>query len=208
VTGERVTGGAEIEPGETGGLPWRRFVAVLVLVALDLWTKSAVFGWLDFELEGAARDVHGHWRYTLVEPWLGLMLSCNPGAAFGNFGDYPHLLVAGRVVAIAVLAWVLLRADPGQRSSFVAVVLVLAGAAGNLADNLGLGCADPEHPYGLVRDFLDVWFVSEAWGWDWHFPTFNLADSCISVGAGLWILSGLLRREDAADPDVPDGDGA
>ena len=38
-----------------------------------------------------------------------------------------------------------------------------------------------------MRDFIDVYF----YGWDWHFPTFNIADSCITVGAILLLLSGL-----------------
>ena len=40
---------------------------------------------------------------------------------------------------------------------------------------------------GLVRDFIDVYFGL----WDWHFPTFNVADSCISVGAVLLLISSL-----------------
>lgn len=182
------------DAGVRSGWPWGRFLAVALLVALDLWSKAAVFGWLDFDVEGAARDPHGHWRYTVVEPWLGFMLSCNRGAAFGNFGDFPYLLVGGRIVAIGVLGYLVWRADPRHRVSFVAMTLVLAGAVGNLCDNLGLGCIEDDHPFGLVRDFIDVWFVSEAWGWDAHFPTFNVADSCISVGAVLWVLSGFFHR--------------
>lgn len=187
---------------ERTGLPWGRFLAVLLLVALDLWTKAAAFGWLDFEVEGAAHDVHGHWRYTVVEPWLGIMLSCNRGAAFGNFGDFPYLLVGGRVLAIGVLGFLVWRADRRHRASFVAMTLVLAGAIGNLCDNLGLGCVEDDHPFGLVRDFIDVWFVSEAWGWDWHFPTFNVADSCISVGAVLWVLSGFFHRDESESAEA------
>lgn len=187
--------------GAPGRRPWGRFLAVAVLVGLDLATKAAVFSWLGHGVEGAARDAHGHLRYVLIDPWLGLMKSCNPGAAFGQFGEHPHLLVGGRVLAIGILGWLLWNADRRHRLSFAAVVLVLAGAVGNLCDNFGLGCEEEGHPYGLVRDFIDVWFVSSAWGWDWHFPTFNAADSCITVGAIGWVLSSFVprRREESEE---------
>ena len=192
---------AQPAPGERPRLPWGRFLAVALLVAADLVTKAWAFSWLTPQLAGAERDHHGHLRYVVLDPWLGVMLSCNPGAAFGQLGGWPRLLVLGRVVAIVVLAVLVWRAHRSHWPSFVAVVLVLAGAAGNLCDNLFLGCVEDDHPFRLVRDFVDVWFLSERWGWDWHFPTFNLADSCITVGAALWILSGFLHRERASAPE-------
>ena len=66
-------------------------------------------------------------------------------------------------------------------------MLILSGALGNLYDNLFQPIPAAEgRPFGPVRDFIDVYFGI----WDWHFPTFNVADSCISVGAVLLILSG------------------
>jgi signal peptidase II len=188
-----------ISAGETTrarGRTWRRFVAVALIVALDLATKSAVFGWLAAQSDAGALtpDVHGHGRIVLIDDWLGLMKSCNAGAAFGMLTEFPHVLVWGRLAACLLLLWLLLRADKTARASFVANVLVVAGALGNLADNLGLGCQQDGHPYGLVRDFIDVWFHAPAWGWDWHFDTFNVADSCITVGAILWILAGLFEK--------------
>ena len=189
-----------VDPDSPRGLPLGRFVVVLLLVGLDLWTKSWAFAWLP-EAESVARDPHGHLRHTVLDPWLGIMLSCNPGAAFGRLGDWPYLLVGGRTIAIAVLTWIVWRADRRQRWTFVAMLLVLAGAAGNLADNLGLGCYEEEHPFHLVRDFLDVWFLSERFGWDWHFPTFNVADSCITVGAFVWILAGFFEHDRGSDEE-------
>jgi signal peptidase II len=52
-----------------------------------------------------------------------------------------------------------------------------------------------------VRDFIDVYFAS----WDWHFPTFNVADSCITVGAALLLLSGLFSRSEPAAEAAPPG---
>ena len=76
------------------------------------------------------------------------------------------------------------------------MVLVLAGALGNLHDNLFLERHSGE-TFGWVRDFIDVYFSR----WAWHFPTFNVADSCITVGAVLLLLSGLEAEESAPMAD-------
>jgi len=171
-------------------LPWARFVVVALLVLLDLWTKQAVFAWLGGDVEGVRYDDHGHLRYGLAGEWLAFMLSYNPGAAFGQLGDVPHLLVGGRVLAVLVLAWLLFRAERHRGALLAALVLVLAGALGNLYDNLFLDVDGDSHPFGLVRDFIDVYFTR----WDYHFPTFNVADSCITVGAVLLLVSGFLPQ--------------
>ena len=51
-----------------------------------------------------------------------------------------------------------------------------------------------------MRDFIDVYFSR----WDWHFPTFNVADSCITVGAVLLFVSSFFGNPDdpAEDPEV------
>ena len=167
-----------------------------LLVGLDLWSKQAVFGWLGGDDPPVTqRDGHGHERYVLVDNWLALMLSENHGAAFGKFGEYPHVLVGGRVVAVVVLLIALWRIRRGSFLTLWGVVLVLAGAAGNLYDNL-MRARDPGRPFGAVRDFIDVYFGI----WDYHFPTFNVADSCITLGAVCFLVQGLFHREPEAEP--------
>ena len=67
-----------------------RFGWVALLVAVDLWSKAAVFAWMTPLGERGDLPVHhcgliGHApRYPLVGDWLGVMLSRNPGAAFGQ----------------------------------------------------------------------------------------------------------------------------
>ncbi|HKX46747.1 MAG TPA: signal peptidase II, partial [Planctomycetota bacterium] len=95
--------------------------------------------------------------------------------------------VAGRGIAVLVLAWLVARARPGQALVNAALVLVLAGAAGNLWDNL-FQAREAGQAFGAVRDFISVYFAA----WDYHFPTFNVADSCITVGAVLLLVSGFL----------------
>jgi signal peptidase II len=183
-----------------------RFAAVAGLVALDLWSKSAVFAWME-RLEAAGglvldRCGGGHQRHPLAGEWLTFMLSLNPGAAFGQLHSIPYVLVGGRVAAALFLTWLVLRTGPGRRALTTALVLILAGALGNLYDNL-LRARDlpldrfyppARYPFGPVRDFIDVYFGV----WSWHFPTFNVADSCITVGAALLLLGGLFGPRRAA----------
>jgi signal peptidase II len=178
-----------------------RGVCVALIVAADLASKAAIFAWLEpLRRSGAlAYDVHGHPRYTLVGDWLAFMLSTNPGAAFGQLESFPYLLVGGRIVAAIFLVYLLARSAPGRALFNSALVLVLGGALGNLYDNLFLNLPHEGRPFGPVRDFIDVYFRV----WDWHFPTFNLADSCITIGAVLLLISGLVGERAAKKQHPP-----
>jgi signal peptidase II len=196
------------EPGAAAARPSVQRIAVrlscaAVLVALDLWSKAAVFAWLEPLKRQSALvyDVHGHPRWPLAGEWLSFMLSLNPGAAFGQLESFPYLLVAGRIGAALFLIWLIVRSPAGRKVFNLALVLVLGGALGNLYDNLFLDLPHDGRPFGPVRDFIDVYFGV----WDWHFPTFNVADSCISVGAVLLLVSsfGAERRRARASVAPP-----
>ncbi len=175
---------------------------VVFLIVLDLWSKSAVFSWLG--APGAGAEVgyseRGHVRYSILGDWLGFMLNLNYGAAFGNAAGFPWLLISGRCVACVFLAWLIFKAPRGQRVYLAGLVFILAGALGNLHDNFfnvpnpGWPGVIADRPFGPVRDFVDVYFF----GWDWHFPTFNVADSCVTVGAALLLLSGFFAPKEPA----------
>jgi signal peptidase II len=191
---------------ETGsGSPGRRLAICLVFVALivgvDLYTKAAVFSWLEpieFDLPSGCHD--GHHRYPLVGNWFTLMLNVNYGAAFGQLDGIPYVLVIGRVLAAILLTWLVFRAPFGHRLYLISLVLILGGALGNLYDNLFQPVpAKPGAPFGPVRDFIDVYFGFRRW----HFPTFNVADSCITVGAVMLLLSGFGGRPDEAEDAEP-----
>lgn len=185
--------------------PILRFVVVAVLVALDLWSKAGVFAYLGGHPASAIIDQHGHERVLVLGNWFAFMRSLNPGMAFGLFGDSQLILVIGRIIAVLVLFWMLLKHQRMLSASGAALVLVLAGALGNLYDNLFLGTVSEwvggEGPleFGKVRDFIDVYFGV----WDWHFATFNVADSCISVGAVLLLFFWGRDEKPASDP-LPD----
>ena len=205
-------------PGERPGLGRHFFclIVVLALIGADLGSKSWVMPWLESGMsryqhlvEGVAepavlvRDGHGHERYPLAGEWLSFMHNLNYGAAFGKLGGIPWLLVIGRVIAALVLVVLIVRAPKGSPFYLTALVLILSGALGNLWDNFTYTPLVPEEgrPFGPVRDFIDVYFEV----WDWHFPTFNVADSCITVGAILLLLSGFggAAKSDEESPTEP-----
>jgi len=109
----------------------------------------------------------------------------NVGGAFGIFpGSGELFLAVSAVVSVVLLVLLLLGRVRGTLSRLGAAV-VLAGAVGNLIDRL---------MYGFVLDFFEIR----------GFPVFNLADACITVGAGLIILHVMLggdrhRTERQAD---------
>ena len=81
-------------------------------------------------------------------------------------------------VAAGFIVW-LLRSHGGQRLFAWALTLILGGALGNVIDRL---------LHGHVIDFLQV-----HWQQRWYFPSFNVADSAITVGAALLIFDELRR---------------
>ena len=177
--------------------------ASLLLVGLDLASKLFVFRWLGDPATHASLplDSHGHARHPLLGESLALMLNLNYGAAFGRLANIPHVLVVGRALAVLLIVWLIARAPRAQPVYLAALVLILAGALGNLYDNFffrpeagAIPRPRADMPFGPVRDFIDVYFPM----FDWHFPTFNVADSCITVGAVLLFLSGWLGPRSAA----------
>jgi len=118
-----------------------------------------------------------------VTGFCNLVLVFNRGAAFsflaGASGWQTLLFAVIALAAALVVSWLILRM-PGRRLLCTGLALILGGALGNLVDRL---------LYGQVVDFVDL----HAFGWHW--PAFNVADSGITVGAGLVILEGFLRRD-------------
>jgi signal peptidase II len=144
-------------------------LAAAAVFAADLVTKRLVES--RFRLGEEVRIVDGPVSFRLAHVR-------NPGVAFGLFADLPSgwriALFAGTV---AVAGWVLWRifADAGGlRAVRIALGLIAGGAAGNLLDRAR---------YGEVVDFLDVWIGS------FHWPTFNVADSGITVGTAILLFA-------------------
>ena len=137
------------------------------VVALDQVTKT----WALHHLDGG-HIIHIGWT-------LQLNLTFNSGVAFG-LGKGSTSVIALIGVVVLVLLATLGRAGVTNGLQAVAVGLVLGGAVGNMADRL------VRHHHGAVIDFIDL----QWW------PVFNVADSAITCGAALLVLSGLLQARD------------
>jgi len=140
---------------------WSLLVVGLVL---DLWTKKAVFDWLDHR-----RSV------SIINGFLQMVRVLNNGAAFGVFAGKPYFLTAISVIALVVVLGVFLFSGTHYRLVHVALGLFTAGICGNLYDRI--------FNNGLVRDFIDVYYR------DSHWPAFNIADSLLCIGVGLLLIS-------------------
>jgi signal peptidase II len=117
-------------------------------------------------------------RRPLIPGFADLVHSVNAGIAFGLFSQPPSkwvtfLLVLSSAVVILLLVWLLWNGRAGNVESQIGIALIAGGAAGNLLDRL---------LHGGVTDFLELRARSFRW------PAFNLADSAITIGAGLIIL--------------------
>jgi signal peptidase II len=113
-----------------------------------------------------------------------LTLVYNPGAAFGlNLGPQSRWIFTALTLVALVILWRLYRfTQRGDYMRVLALGLVCGGAIGNLLDRL-------RSDLGVV-DFLDVGVASTRW------PTFNVADMAVSVGA--MVLAWVLWQEDRA----------
>ncbi len=101
----------------------------------------------------------------------------NTGVAFGmgNNAAWSNIVFGGITLGALALIWWLARSNAfPTKTSRVAVALLLSGIFGNLLDRV---------TRGYVVDFLHVHYK------DWHWPSFNVADSCICVAAGLLFIS-------------------
>lgn len=122
----------------------------------------------------------------VVTFFFSLVLTFNPGAAFsflaGAGGWQRWLFAAIALAATALITWLLRRG--GDRWYCLGLALILGGALGNLWDRLTIGA---------VVDFLLFHYGH------WFYPAFNVADSAITVGAGLLILDSFRQRRPRGD---------
>jgi signal peptidase II len=129
---------------------------------------------------------------SVIQGFLNFAYAHNTGVAFsmlddhGNTGRWGLSVVA--IVAAALVVYFFWRTPRTDDRILGALALLLAGIAGNVTDRVRLG---------YVIDFIDVQFGS------WHYPTFNVADMAICIGAGLLILDMFWsKRKDARDKAV------
>jgi signal peptidase II len=172
------------------------FFGVVFLIILDLWTKHLAFSEVGLYQE---RKIFGD--------WLSVYCITNPGGVWGAGAqsNITGFLTIIRLFAVIFLVWFISRQDVKNQLGAATLGLLLAGAVGNLYDNLSAYMPWPGN--GEVRDFIKFQIDSPSfipdkyWLFD-PFPIFNVADSCISIGFILLITglvkvgSGFIPKED------------
>lgn len=153
---------------------WLGLAAVVILA--DQVTKTLIVGW--FQL-GDVRPVTGYFN---------LVRAHNAGAAFsflaGASGWQRWFFTVLGLVVSGFIVW-MIRNHPTQKLFCFAVSMIMGGALGNVIDRL---------VHGYVVDFLQFRFsVLEPIFPGGYFPSFNIADSAITLGACCLILDEILR---------------
>ena len=128
---------------------------------------------------------------AIVPNYLDITYTLNPGAAFSMLAEAPPwvrklFLLSMACAAIVVLAVLIVRSERVSISS-VAFALILGGAMGNLIDRA---------IRGRVIDFMRAHY------YDLNYPIFNVADSAISIGVALIILTALFGSDDEPKSDL------
>ncbi len=150
---------------------FQRWIALgFVLVLLDQLTKRLVV------------EMIGPFDTISVMPFLSLVFTMNPGAAFSFLSDasgWQRWFFSAVAVVATIVILAMLSKHSSDRFLSFSLTLVLAGAIGNLIDRV---------IYGAVVDFVLLFWRDYRW------PAFNLADSCITLGAIGLLFDGFFRR--------------
>jgi len=146
----------------------------LLVITFDQLTKAIVIGALQPQVP-----------HEVIPHFLNWTLAYNTGAAFSFLADargWPRWFfsILAVVISVVLVRW-LARTPRTDWRAALPLALVIGGAIGNLIDRLRIG---------YVTDFIQVYYQQ------WAFPSFNVADSAISVGAALLVWFGLFRRHE------------
>jgi signal peptidase II len=158
-----------VDPGINNGKFVTLMVVAIVVVLVDQLTKWAIVEWIPL------------YDRVPLNSFINLTHQKNAGAAFSFLADAGgwqrwFFVALATGVSAVITVWIWRIRNNGQIVLSSGLALVLGGAVGNLIDRILLG---------HVTDFIQVWFGS------WAFPSFNVADAGISVGAALLIIDAL-----------------
>ena len=159
----------------------------LIFLGLPLFALDQLTKWL------VRQNIPYGAEIPIIPGFFSLVHASNTGAAFSMFTGNNFFFIGLATVALAVILFLLIR-NPRTQSSHqrltnitkVSLGLLAAGIVGNLTDRI---------LRGAVTDFLHFYIREYAW------PSFNVADSCICIAAGLLILSVVPKGRDALPRD-------
>ncbi len=147
----------------------------LVVLTLDQWSKYMV-----------ERYLPEHVPHQIIPGFLALTHVKNTGVAFGLFAAHGSLwptviLTVLGLAALTIVGIYFWKTPAGDWRMLTALSLILGGAIGNLLDRVASG---------QVTDFIDAYFEN------YHWHTFNIADSAITIGICLMAIDILVSRKD------------
>mgnify|MGYP001297644710 FL=1 len=120
---------------------------------------------------------------TIIPDFFNLVRVHNTGIAFGKFNDSDGSNIIFTIISLLAFSGIIFfwvkGHFPGKLNQF-AVSLITAGVAGNVTDRI---------LHGYVVDFLDFYVGNSHW------PSFNIADSCICIAASLIFISAFQKEE-------------
>jgi signal peptidase II len=156
----------------------------LIYLSLPLFGLDQLTKWLIRQYIPYGSEV------PLVPGFFSLVHASNTGAAFSMFTGNNIFFVCLALVALAVVIFLLVRDSFGRpisqhltRAAKISFAMLASGILGNLTDRIFRGA---------VTDFLHFYVREYAW------PSFNVADSCICVAAGLLVLTSFQRGGEKA----------
>jgi len=145
----------------------RRIALFLVTAAIALLTDLSTKWMIDTVFVDRDEPI------VVIPGFFHMSLAHNTGAVASILADRRVLLVVVTIIAMGFIGYLLARGHHSGRWWTVSLGLLFGGAAGNLHDRVR---------YGYVRDFLDFHVAG------WHYPTFNVADIALVVGAVMLLI--------------------
>ncbi len=157
---------------------WFYLALIGVLVVVDQVSKWMVL-----------RGVRPYSSVVIIPGFFNITHIHNRGAIFGAFSQVGNptvyiVLTLASLFALGLVIYYFIITPAAERGTKISLTLILAGALGNLIDRVFRG---------YVIDFLDFYARK------WHWPFFNVADSCITIGAIL-LLFFFIKRKPACSP--------
>jgi signal peptidase II len=152
----------------------------LAVVFLDRATKA----WIESRQPS-------YFPHVVIPNVFEIIYSRNPGIAFSFLADSSStstriFLIVSSILIIGVIAWLLVASRNSSALNASGLALLLGGAAGNITDRI---------IHGAVTDFLEVWLRFLPWHIFNPWPTFNVADAAVTIGAVLIVFDVLFAQQ-------------
>ncbi len=127
---------------------------------------------------------------AVIDQFFNIIVAHNYGVAFSMFADWTHawrtrMLIIATLLIAALVCWMWWQSRKHNSLESWLLVIILAGAAGNIWDRIQLG---------YVVDFIQWYVVMDGKAWYW--PTFNIADACISVAVVVLIIDSFRSKSE------------